>query len=284
MRLILSILIILFLSTIIDLSHATDNRMRKADLDNILVVKTDRGEFLIELAVEFAPNHAKHMKKLSREGFFDNRVFYRVIENFIAQTGSGDDIANERNKNLDKLIDAEFTRSMTTDFEFTSTGHGDAYASETGFSRGFPVGVDNKNELAWITHCPGTIGMARKNNANSGGTDWYIVIGQSPRHLDRNITVFGRVIDGLEVVQSMPHGMFPTNNIESDNGKTGGVIVSVRVLSDLKERITILIENTQSEYFSRRLESKKNRTHEWFIYTPPIIVDICTMNIRVQIN
>ena len=270
---------------VIPFARADEVQWRIGNLENMLLVKTDRGDFLIELAPGFAPNHVRHMKKLTRESFFNNRPFYRVIENFIAQTGSGDDMAEFGNKNVEKLIAAEFTRTSKDDFPFVSIGHGDAYADEIGFCSGFPVGLDRQTERAWVTHCPGIVGMARNDNPNSGGTDWFIVIGQSPRHLDRNITVFGRVIDGLEVVLAMPHGIFVKEGAASKKVKPGR-IKSIVIVADLpkKEQPLINIENVHSKRFSARLEQRKNRNAAWYVHSSPPVVDICTVGIATQIK
>ena len=268
-----------------NLVRANENKWRLADLENILFVKTDHGNVLIELSPDFAPNHVKHMRLLTREGFFNNRIFYRVIENFIAQTGSGDDLAMGGNQNIEKLVNAEFTIPYDATPPFTSTGNGDPFADETGFSSGFPVGRDRKKQHSWISHCPGAVGMARNDHSNSGGTDWYVVIGQSPRHLDRNITVFGRVIDGLDVIYSMPHGSF-SHEGSNIKGKRPGRISDVIVMSDLpkSQQPIVHIENTNHNAFFERLEGRKKRNNPWYIHKPPAFVDLCTVTIRTQIK
>ena len=130
-RLVLALFICTHLS-----AWADEHKWRRVNPDNILIVETDRGEFMIELNIDFAPKHATHMKALARSGFFDGRDFYRVIENFVVQTGSGDDMAADGNTETDKFVAAEFSVPGSTKLAFTSAGNGDAYAPLTGYVDG----------------------------------------------------------------------------------------------------------------------------------------------------
>src|SRR5690606_1363251 len=86
----------------------------------------------------------------------------------------------------------------------------DGYAPEVGFSNGFPTGRDPASGQAWLAHCYGALGAGRDVEADSSnGTELYVVDGQSPRQLDRNITVVGRVLKGMELLSVIPRGPEP---------------------------------------------------------------------------
>src|SRR5207244_13272681 len=83
----------------------------------------------------------------------------------------------------------------------------DTYAPEVGFVDTFPVAADPATGRAWLVHCYGMVGAGRDNDVDSGGgTELYVVIGQAPRHLDRNVTLLGRVVSGMELLSVMPRG------------------------------------------------------------------------------
>src|SRR5204863_3916429 len=86
----------------------------------------------------------------------------------------------------------------------------DVYAREVGFSGGFPVARDKHTGKIWMVHCYGMVGAGRDAPANSGGgTELYVVIGHAPRHLDRNVTLLGRVVQGMELLSGLPRGAGP---------------------------------------------------------------------------
>lgn len=279
-RLILALLICTHLS-----AWADEHKWRRVNPDNILIVETDRGEFTIELNIDFAPKHAAHMKALARSGFFDGRDFYRVIENFVVQTGSGDDMAAEGNTETDKFVEAEFSVLGSTKLAFTSAGNGDAYAPLTGYVDGFPVGRDLQTGETWILHCPGLVGMARNEAPDSGGTDWYVVIGQAPRHLDRNISMFGRVVTGMAVLQGMPRGPLAAGGMIPD-GEPRASIVRMTVSSDMPETVRPVVEimDTTSQAFLDRLEGYRVRTHPWYVHTPSEFVNVCAGNVPMRVS
>jgi cyclophilin family peptidyl-prolyl cis-trans isomerase len=165
---------------------------RDVDPNNLVLMDTRYGEVAIELAPEFAPNHVARMRALLKAHFYDHKTFYRVIDGYVAQGGS----------NLDTdpnwpALKAEFDAPITKDTVFTPLGSPDLWAPEVGFVNGFPVGRDPKEGRQWLIHCPGTFAFARDNAPDTASTEFYIVIGEAPRRLDRNLTAFGRVIWGM---------------------------------------------------------------------------------------
>jgi cyclophilin type peptidyl-prolyl cis-trans isomerase/CLD len=142
---------------------------------------------------------------------------------------------------------------------------GDVYAPEIGWSAGFPVARDPKSGRAWLTHCYGMVGAGRDNDADSGGgAELYVVIGHAPRHLDRNVTLLGRVVRGMEILSVMPRGPAPMGFY--DKAEQRVPIRSVRVAADVpaSERVAIELLRTDTPTFTALVESRRNRREEWY--------------------
>ena len=247
---------------------------RPTDPENTVVVQVDDGLIVIELNSRFAPQTTRQFKRLVRDGFYDGQPFYRVIDGFVAQGGDGSDMSGEEND--EPTVAAEFDLEWSEDIPFVAVQTGDLFAPETGFVDGFPVARDPDAEKLWIAHCPGIVGLARGDAADSGSTDFYIVIGQAPRYLERNITAFGRVIHGMDVVQRIKRGPAETAGmIERLTDAT--VIRSAQVLADIPVagRLPVTVPDTNSEEFAAMLEARRHRTAAWFVNTPPAVLDVC---------
>ena len=247
---------------------------KATDPDNTIVLQLDDGPIVIELNPRFAPATSAQFKHLVREGFYDGLSFYRVIDGFVAQGGDGSDMAES--PNAQPSVTAEFELDWSDELPFVAVQAPDLFAPETGFVDGFPAARDLGTKKVWLTHCPGAVGMARNDDPDSGSTDFYIVIGQAPRYLDRNITVFGRVVYGMNVAQRILRGAAEKGGmIEDDGEKT--LIRSAYVLADApaESRLSIAIPDTNSEAFRSMFEARRNRTSEWFLSTPPAVLDVC---------
>ena len=144
--------------------------------ENIMIMKLKDGEVIIELFDDIAPNHVKRFKQLSQEKKYDGVVFHRVINGFMAQTG-----------------DVEFGNSSTDSFNLAKAGTG---ASD------YP---NLKSEFNNLPHERGTLSMARSNDPDSANSQFFICFVSTP-HLDRNYTVFGKVIKGMEFVDLIKKG------------------------------------------------------------------------------
>jgi peptidylprolyl isomerase len=193
---------------------AEDPTWRPVDPDNLALMELQEGQVLIELNPAFAPQTVKQFRRLVRERFYDGLGFYRVIDGFVAQGGDGSDLGEMSDV---PLVEAEFEREWTAEMPFVAAQRPDLFAPETGFIAGFAAGRDPRQERAWLLHCPGVVAMARNEDPDSSRTDFYIVIGQAPRYLDRNMNVFGRVIHGMEVVQRIRRGPVNDNGIIRDD-------------------------------------------------------------------
>tara|TARA_Y100000590_G_scaffold397182_1_gene478539 strand:- start:1789 stop:2343 length:555 start_codon:yes stop_codon:yes gene_type:complete len=144
--------------------------------ENIMILKLKDGDVVIELFDDIAPNHVKRFKQLAKEKKYDGVVFHRVIAGFMAQTG-----------------DVQYGKSDSSNFDLTRVGTG---GSE------YP---DLKAEFSDIPHERGTLSMARSSAPDSANSQFFICF-ESASHLDRQYTVFGKVITGMEFVDLIKKG------------------------------------------------------------------------------
>lgn len=248
---------------------------RQVDAENLVFVELLDGRFVMELNPRFAPKTVEQFRQLVLSRFYDGLSFYRVIDGFVAQGGDGSDLGA-----LSDIpeIEAEFEIDWNDEEEipFISAQEPDLFADETGFIDAFPVARDLKKNQLWLSHCPGMVAMARNDDINSSRTDFYIVIGQAPRYLDRNMNVFGRVIDGMEVVQRIHRGPQNANgiiSIDTDRSR----IRSMRLGSELPEdeQLKALVMASDSKPFRKMLDDRRKRKQKFFHNQPPPVLDIC---------
>ena len=162
--------------------------------ENIMILKLKDGDVLIELFSEIAPKHVERFKLLVKEKKYDGVVFHRVIEGFMAQTG-----------------DVEYGNSNSGSFDLRRAG--------TGGSK-YP---DLKAEFSALPHEKGTLSMARSAHPDSANSQFFICLESAP-HLDRNYTVFGKVIEGMEFVDLIKKGE-GSNGEVSDPDKIISIVV-----------------------------------------------------------
>ena len=144
--------------------------------ENIMILKLKDGDVKIELFPDIAPKHVERIKTLANEGKYDNVVFHRVIEGFMAQTG-----------------DVKFGNSSSDKFDLNRAGTGGSTLP------------DLPAEFSDIPHEKGVLSMARSADPNSGNSQFFICFESAP-HLDRNYTVFGKVVEGIEFVDMIKRG------------------------------------------------------------------------------
>jgi len=216
-----------------------------------------------------------------RQKYFDGLSVYRVQDNFVAQFGDPDEKKDQGG--APKKIAPEFTRALAGDLDFVALPDRDAYAPETGFSYGFPAARDRMGGRAWLTHCYGTLGVGRDNDADSGnGAELYVVIGNAPRILDRNITVAGRVIRGIELLSSLPRGTSgPLGMYEKPEQRMP--IRQARMAADVAEgeRTPLEILRTDSSTFRAIVEGRRFRKDAWY-KEPAGAVDVCALTVPVR--
>ena len=157
--------------------------------ENIMILKLKDGDVKIELFPDVAPNHVKRIKELADSGQYDNVVFHRVIDGFMAQTG-----------------DVRFGNSEAGSFDLRRAGMG---GSEL---------PDLKQEFSSVPHERGTLSMARSQDPDSANSQFFICFKPAP-FLDRQYTVFGKVIEGMEFVDKIKRGDDNNNGAVKDPDK-----------------------------------------------------------------
>jgi peptidylprolyl isomerase len=266
------------------LDASKPNDWRPLNPKNTLYLELATGRVIIELAPKFAPAHSKNILALVKDNYFDGLSINRSQDNFVVQWGdpNGDDAAKKKPfKTAKNAIPAEFTRSVTG-LLFTRLPDRDGWAPEVGFVDGMPAAKNPSSNDAWLTHCYGMIGAGRDVAADSSnGSELYVVTGQSPRQLDRNITVVGRVVQGMELLSVLPRGTGPLGFYEKAEQRVP--IKSIRLMADVpaSERSAIEVFKTETPAFTALVESRRNRRDDWY-KVPAGHIDICNVPIPTR--
>ena len=154
-----------------------------------MILKLKTGDVKIELFSDVAPKHVERIKKLANDGLYDNVVFHRVIDGFMAQTG-----------------DVKFGNSSSKSFDLRRAGMGGSDLP------------DLPAEFNDLPHEKGTVSMARSSDPNSGNSQFFICFEPAP-FLDRQYTVFGKVIEGMEFIDNIKRGDEKNNGAVTDPDK-----------------------------------------------------------------
>ena len=249
--------------------------------DDVLIMELKSGgRIVIQLAPEFAPVHVANIRALARSDYWNGATVYRVQDNYVAQWGN-----NESEKpwpaGVTAKPPAEYTRPLKG-LRVKPLGSPDPYAPGAGFVNGWPVAYSPKAGWANLAHCYGSVGVGRDLSPDTGtGGELYAVIGHSPRHLDRNIAVVGRVIEGMENLSSLPRG---TEALGFYRDKAQYVpIASVRLEAEpgAAQAATYEYLDTQSSSFAQYLRVRANRKDDFYI-RPAGGVDLCNVNVPVR--
>ena len=161
----------------------------KASKSNFITLKTSKGSIIIKTLPKIAPNHVKRIKELVSSGFYNGIIFHRVIEGFMAQTG-----------------DVKFGNSESKDFDLRRAGMGGSDMP------------DLEQEFNSLPHDRGTLSMARAQDPNSANSQFFICFQPAP-FLDRQYTVFGKVVEGMEFVDKIKRGDQNNNGAVTDPDK-----------------------------------------------------------------
>ena len=254
---------------------------RRPDPQNTVYMDLPSGRVVIELAPSFAPRSVENIRTLVREKYFDDLAIVRVQDNFVAQWGDPDEKDPKPLGSAKAKIAPEFTRPAAG-FPFVALPDRDVYAPETGFSNGFPAARDLANDRAWLVHCYGSVGVGRANEDDSGnGAELYAVIGNAPRPLDRNITVVGRVIKGIEILAALPRGTGALGFYEKAEQRAP--IRQARLAADVPaaDRTPIELLRADSETFRQLLQARRFRKDDWY-KVPAGAIDVCAMSIPAR--
>jgi len=256
-------------STVADILASTNpSDWRSPDPENTLYMELDAGRVIIELAPTFASNHVANVKALARERYYDGLHIVRLQDNYVVQWMDPDTEKPELARPIQQAqrrLPPEFDRPFDRRIPFTPLPDRDVYAREVGFSDGFPVARDRRSGRMWLIHSYGMVGAGRDNDPGSGGgPELYAVIGQAPRHLDRNVTLLGRIVQGIELLSALPRGSGPMGFYEKREQHVP--IRSIRVAADVppRERTPLEILRTDTPTFRALIEARRYRREPWF--------------------
>jgi peptidylprolyl isomerase len=268
--------------------EAPASAWRRPDPNDVLAMTLPSGIVWIELAPRFAPLHAENIRTLVTQHYFDGLAVLRVQDNFVAQWG--DPAADDEDASKGRPLGAA-KRTLPPEFSISDKGlkitrlkDRDVWAPVTGFVDGFPVAADPKTHRAWIAHCYGTIGAGRGNTVDSGsGAELYAVIGQSPRGLDLNIAPVARVLQGMELLSSLPRG--GQNMGFYDKPEQHVRITRIERLADMPQatRPDVRVFRTDTPQWDEMVEARRNRRDAWYVH-PAGAIDLCNITVPVKIE
>ncbi|MBX3482361.1 peptidylprolyl isomerase [Phenylobacterium sp.] len=204
---------------------------RTPNPDDVVVIDTNKGRIIVELVPEVAPLFTARVRELAREHFYDGHTFFRVIEDFMDQTGDPENRGTGGSTKPE--LKAEFLFRRGADLPFTMAQ--DQSVAEVGFIKSVPVSTQSMmlapmtrdgKVNGYVLYCPGVAGAARGEDENSANSQFFLMRAAFPK-LERRYTAFGRVISGQDVVTAIKVGEpvpDPQDRMER-----------VRILSDIPE-------------------------------------------------
>jgi peptidylprolyl isomerase len=251
----------------------------------------------------FSRGWIANIRTLAKAHWWDGTSVYRVVDDWVAQWGDGEDDRKEAKPlpaGIETVPESEYTAPMTCkvyvfqrkiiqeqcDPQFTPLESGDPYVvkGQAGFSAGWPVALELEaaGNRVWPTHCYGSVGVARDLSPDTGtGAELYAVIGHAPRQLDRNIAVVGRVIEGIENLSTLPRGKGEAGVY--DDPALRVPIVTVRLGSELppteRPRFEYLASDSQS--FADYVHVRANRA-DAFYKVPAGGIDVCNVQVPIR--
>jgi peptidylprolyl isomerase len=262
------------------LAKAPANAWAALDPASTLYMELPTGRVVILLAPGFAPKTVANIRQLVGARYFDNSAIVRSQDNYVVQWSQEDKAEKAANAKLKGT--AEFERPLSP--ALVRLPDHDTYAPITGFDGDFAAGSDGKSE--WLLHCYGSVGAGRDNAPDSGsGVELYAVTGQAPRQLDRNIALVGRVVQGIELLSSLPRGGSAQGAYmgfyQSPSQYTK--IRSIRLAADLPSAQRLKLEYLKpgTQAFTAYVEARRNRRNDWFVH-PAGAIDACNIPLPVR--
>jgi peptidylprolyl isomerase len=239
-----------------------DSAWRTVAAENLMVIETTQGTVGVELYPEIAPLHVTQMKTLTRDGFYDDVPFHRVIDGFMNQTGDGSNGNGTGDSDLPD-IPAEFTFRRGEDMKVTLVG---ARGNEqqqvgTGFYKALPVATQPISQAiltndgkvgAMGLHCRGVTSAARTSDPNSANSQFFLMRGTA-EHLDAQYSIWGSTVMGREFLESFNIGTVGQDPVfEADR------MTRVRIASDMPDAVrpTVQVLDTTSDAFARWIETQ----------------------------
>ncbi len=250
------------------------------DPADTLYMDLPKGRVVILLAPGFAPKTIANIKNLLGDKYFDGSSIVRSQDNYVVQWSQENKAEKEAKAKLKGYV--EFERPASS--SLVRLPDRDTYAPQTGFDGDFAAGSDGKSE--WLLHCYGMVGAGRDSAPDSGsGVELYAVTGQAPRQLDRNITLVGRVVQGMELLSALPRGASAQGAYMGFYQKPDEYtkISSIRLASELpaKERLRLQYLKTDTKSFTAYVAARRNRHNNWFVRAAGAI-DACNIPLPLR--
>jgi len=230
----------------------------------------------------FAPRHSANLRTLVRARWFDGLAINRVQDNFVVQWGDPGPGTTRALPAGVQALPPEFARAWDREMGFVSLPDRDAYAPEQGFIEGFAAAGDRKAGQIWLAHCYGTLAVGREEPVGSGtAAELYVVIGHAPRQLERNATVLGRALVGMEILAALPRGAAAMGFYDTPAQRVP--IRTLRFGDELPEaeRLPLEVLRTGSATFTRVVEARRNRRDAWYVH-PAGHIDVCSVPLPVR--
>lgn len=251
--------------------------MRDVLSERLLVIDTNKGRILVEMNPEIAPRHVERIRQLAGEGFYDNGVWHRVIDGFMAQGGDPTGTGEGGSAYGDLPGEMMFRRGADSDFVTVATPQG----LNIGLMGTVPVISQGDRYLgragdgkvsAWGVYCRGTAGMARDEAEDSANSQFFLMRDAYPS-LDKRYTVWGQVIAGLEVVRDLKTGALPSGMVSEPDQ-----MVRIRANDQLPvaEQVHARVSDTRSPQFQHRLQQIRAQRGADF--------SVCDVTLAVEVS
>lgn len=230
----------------------------------------------------FSQGWVGNIRKLAAARFWDGLSINRVQDNYVVQWGDGnaEDAAKARAlpAGLRTMTEGEYVAPVTARIAPAAAADRDAYAPQVAIRGGWPIGFDATAQ--WPVHCYGMVGVGRDLSPNTGtGAELYVVIGHAPRHLDRNIALVGRVIEGIEHLSSLPRGTAGLGFYDKPEQRTA--IRTIRIGTEVSDLPAYEYLSSESASFTRYAAARANRRDAFFI-RPAGGADVCNIPVPVR--
>jgi peptidylprolyl isomerase len=252
---------------------------RPLDPARTLYLDVPGGRVVIELAPDFAPQHVANIIGLAQRHYFDGLAIVRVQDNYVVQWG--DPTAKKDLGPVARNLPLEGTRTADG-VPFAPLPDGDVYAPEVGWSDGFALGRDGRANTAWLLHCYGVVGVGRENPPDAGlGNELYAVSGHAPRHLDKNLAVVGRVVQGMQWLTALPRGTGAMGFYEKAEERTA--IQAVTLAADVTPgaRLELEVLRTDTATWAAWVASRRYRREAFFVEATGR-VEVCNVAVPVR--
>lgn len=261
-----------------DILRNENTNWQEPPAENTIYMDLPTGRVVIYVGQEISRRNVAQIKALVRAGAFDGGTIDRVQENYVVQWSANPDAP--RGDALNTVPgEAEGKRGVVG--SPNPVPFSDSYAPQVGFIGPFPAAQDGRN--VWLAHCYGMVGVGRGDDMDGAdGTELYVVAGQAPRHLDRNITLVGRVLMGMEHLTTLPRGKGELGFYTDEQEKVS--IERVSVAADLPpgDRTRIEVMLTKGLMWDNWVQTRANRaTDGWFTYSHGA-VDLCNIPVPVR--